>query len=69
MRIEKRSSGIRSSLRSRDRGTSSDMSVVDLKLLENGIFLNEELRKCSGQIVIVDSGCPRSLLGDKNLKD
>ena len=46
------------------------MSVVDLKLLENGIFMNEELRKCSddlGQIVIVDSGCPRSLLGDKEL--
>ena len=45
------------------------MSVVTLKLLDIGIFLNEEyLRNCSeslGPIIIVDCGCPRSLMGDQ----
>ena len=38
--------------------------------MDSGVFLNEGLRKCSenqGQIIIVDSGCPRSLMGDKEL--
>ena len=39
-------------------------------LMEEGIFLNKGLRNCSdsqGQIMIVDSGCPRSLMGNKEL--
>jgi hypothetical protein len=43
------------------------MSVMNHDL----IFLNEELRNYSeslGQVIVVDSGCPRSLLGDKELK-
>ena len=39
-------------------------------LMENGVFLNDGLRNCSednGQIIIVDSGCPRSLMGKKEL--
>ena len=39
-------------------------------MMENGVFLNDGLRNCSennGQIIIVDSGCPRSLMGKKEL--
>ena len=39
-------------------------------LMEDGVFLNDGLRNCSvnnGQIIIVDSGCPRSLMGKKEL--
>ena len=39
-------------------------------LMNEGIFLNKGLRNCSdsqGQIMIVDSGCPRSLMGNKEL--
>ena len=45
----------------------SDLQVENLK----EIFLNEELKRCSenlGQIIVVDSGCPRSLMGDKELE-
>ena len=72
---KRRTSGTRSfRSRSRGRGDSSfysGMSVVNVEMTENGVFLNKELRKCSenlGQIIIVDSGCPRSLLGDKELE-
>ena len=37
-------------------------------MMENGVFLNDGLRNCSennGQIIIVDSGCPRSLMGNQ----
>ena len=47
------------------------MSRYDLELLDSGVFLNEELLRNSdnlGQVVIVDSGCPRSLMGDKQLE-
>ena len=43
--------------------SGSGMSVVNLE----HIYLNEELRNNSGnlgQIIVVDSGCPRSLMGD-----
>jgi hypothetical protein len=47
------------------------MSVTNLEWMEDGVFINEEwLRKCSkglGQFIIVDCGCPRSLMGDKEL--
>ena len=47
------------------------MSLVNLEWLEDGVFLNKDwLRKCSkslGQFMIVDCGCPRSLMGDKEL--
>ena len=38
--------------------------------MENGVFFNDGLKNCSednGQIIIVDSGCPRSLMGKKEL--
>ena len=47
------------------------MTLVDLNLMENGTFLNKELRNCSnsmGQMIIVDSGCPQSLMGEEELK-
>jgi hypothetical protein len=55
--------------RSRDRDFSG-MSVINLIMIDS-IFLNEELRNSSknlGQVIVVDSGCPRSLLGDEELK-
>ena len=58
------------------RRRSPGMSVSNLNFLDNGVFLNEEwLRNCSqslGQFIIVDCGCPRSLMGDQEyekLKD
>ena len=49
-----------------------DISVVNLTTLEDSVFLNEEwLKNCSknlGQIIIVDCGCPRSLMGNEELK-
>ena len=55
----------------RERINHSGMPVVNIKLFDNGVFLNEEfLRNCSdslGQIIIVDSGCPRSLMGDQEV--
>jgi hypothetical protein len=64
------------SFRSRSRGRRdssaySGMPMVNFEMTENGVFLNKDLRTCSenlGQIIIVDSGCPRSLLGDKELE-
>ena len=47
------------------------MSVVNLTTLEDSVFLNEEwLKNCSknlGQIIIVDCGCPRSLMGTEEM--
>ena len=44
-------------------------AVSHLTVLENSVFLNEEwLRNCTdnlGQFIIVDCGCPRSLMGDE----
>ena len=55
----------------RETTLNSGMSMINLKLLDNGVFLNEELlRNCSdtlGQIIIFYSGCPRSLMGDQEL--
>ena len=54
----------------RGRKYDAGMTLVNQKW-ENAIFLNEELRKCSdshGQVMIVDSGCPRSLMGAQELK-
>ena len=39
-------------------------------MLDKGVFVNEEpVRKSDdlGQVAIVDSGCPRSLMGDHQL--
>jgi hypothetical protein len=60
----------RSSTRQRrGRTVSPGMSVVDVRLQD--VFLNEEwLTDCSrnlGQFIVVDSGCPRSLLGEEEL--
>ena len=45
---------------------------MNIKVLDNGVFLNEEgLRNCSkslGQVIIVDCGCPRSLMGDQEFE-
>ena len=52
--------------RTRSRGNDSGLCVINQEL----IFLNEELRNTRetlGQVIVVDSGCPRSLLGDKEL--
>ena len=53
-----------------ERTVSSGMSAY-LTMLEDSVFLNEEwLRNCSknlGQVIIVDSGCPRSLMGNEEL--
>jgi hypothetical protein len=46
--------------------------VVHIKLMKHGTYLNEELRIYSdslGKIIIVDSGCHRSLMGEKELKE
>ena len=46
------------------------MSRFDVDRFDSGVFLNEELLNKSddlGQVVIVDSGCPRSLMGDQQL--
>ena len=61
-------SRIRSAIRQRrNRTASPGMPVIELK----SVFLNEEwVRKCSrnlGQFIVVDSGCPRSLMGDEEL--
>ena len=67
-----RRNGFRSKSRDK-RGNSENpgMPVVSVKLLDNEVFLNDEwLKHCSkdlGQIIIVDSGCPRSLMGDQEL--
>ena len=61
-------SWVRNRSRTRD---SNGRYIYSGMLMENGVFLNEGLRKCSdnnGQIIIVDSGCPRSLTGDKELE-
>ena len=54
-----------------ERTVSSGMSEAYLTMLEDSVFLNEEwLRNCSknlGQVIIVDSGCPRSLMGNEEL--
>ena len=47
------------------------MPSFDLDFQESGVFLNEELGNDSadlGQIIVVDSGCPRGLLGDQQLE-
>ena len=54
----------------RDRIWYNDMSRFDLDLLDGGVFINKEHSSNStdlGQAVIVDSGCPRSLMGDQQL--
>ena len=46
------------------------MSRFDFELLDSGVYLNDEVMRNSadhGQVVIVDSGCPRSLMGDQQL--
>ena len=57
------------SVRQRRQTRSPGMSVVDVRLQD--VFLNEEwLTNCSrnlGQFIVVDSGCPRSLLGEEEL--
>ena len=48
------------------------MYESEVHVLDSGVFLNEELLRNSaklGQIIIVDSGCPRSLMGDHQLDD
>ena len=47
------------------------MPSFDLDFQESGVFLNEELGNDSadlGQIIVVDSGGPRGLLGDLQLE-
>ena len=52
----------------RNRTLSPGMPIIELK----SVFLNEEwVRKSSrnlGQVIVVDSGCPRSLLGEEELE-
>ena len=46
------------------------MSRFDFELLDSGVYLNDEVIRNSadlGQVVIVDSVCPRSLMGDQQL--
>ena len=48
----------------------TSISGFNLDMLDKGVFVNEEpVRKSDdlGQVVIVDSGCPRSLMGDHQL--
>ena len=54
----------------RERVWNTGISRFDFQLLDSGVYLNNELGKHSadlGQVVIVDSGCPRSLMGDQQL--
>ena len=52
--------------------SSSGISEVNLTTIEDTVFLNEEwLKNCSrnlGQVIVVDSGCPRSLMGNEELR-
>ena len=57
----RRSCLVKRSSRNRSSGQKSGMSVLNHDM----IFPNEELRNYSeslGQVIVVDSGCPRSLL-------
>ena len=69
-----KSSRYRSRTRSREgreRVWNTGMPGFDLNFQESGVFLNEELGNDSadlGQIIVVDSGCPRGLLGEEQLK-
>ena len=48
--------------------SSMSLAVSHLTVLNDSVFLNEEwLRNCTknlGQVIIVDCGCPRGLMGD-----
>ena len=54
----------------REKVWYTGMSRYDIDLLDTGVFLNEEQLRNSedlGQVAIVDSGCPRSLMGHQQL--
>ena len=57
---------------SKERAYDTGMSRFNFTLLDSGVFMNEKLLGNSddlGQIIIVDSGCPRSLMGDHQLEE
>ena len=50
---------------------SSGMSVTNFEWLENELIFNEFSGENStplGQVIVVDSGCPRSLMGEEELE-